>query len=359
LTRLALLNLLLLLLECRGFGVDRPPTSNRVSWQPNGHRSRRIGTQRAASQVLEFIEPTTGVKVQLVGAMHYNPASIQLTADTIRNLAAADQLGSVLIESCDQRWNSTLQLNPTLSSLLNSEMRTAYTLAVEYGRPVVLGDQRINVTLSRLAAGLRETAQDLLSPLSGWPSILGNLTEARQEAVPFGDDYLGLFSFFEAKLMLAAPASFLKYPLSYFVRAPLQTAVFLALVVWVDTSSAATMMDGASSSLEPVSTADLLASLAGSALEIVFFARIFLKELLAERNQVLARNILEECRYYQPQPKWKGWLLNSGSRRPSETIYAEGSVRPRYDSSSEKTVVAVLGMAHCNGIRKLLEEQRV
>lgn len=345
---LASLTLLVLLrlLECRGFVVDRQPP--------------RRPTQRSASQLLEFIEPTTGVKVQLVGAMHYNPASIQLTADTIHQLAAVDQLGSVLIESCDLRWNSTLALNPTLASLLKSEMRTAYQLAVDYGRPVVLGDQRINVTLSRLASGLRETAQDLCLPFSGgWQSIAGNLTQARQEAVPLGDDYLGLFSFLEPKLMLAAPASFLKYPLSYFIRAPLSTALFFALVFWVDTSSAATIMtDGAS--IEPVSTADLVASLAGSTLEIVLLARIFLKELLAERNLVLARNILEQCRYYQRQPQWQqGWLLNSWRRRSSQATYAEGSVRPHYDSSSEKTVVAVLGMAHCNGIRKLLEEQKV
>ena len=46
------------------------------------------------SQILDFIEPKTGVQVKLIGAMHYNPASIQLATDEINQLEKEGRLGS-------------------------------------------------------------------------------------------------------------------------------------------------------------------------------------------------------------------------------------------------------------------------
>lgn len=46
---------------------------------------------------------------------------------------------------------------------------------------------------------------------------------------------------------------------------------------------------------DSVSTTDLAESLLFSILETVVFARIFLKELLADRNTVLAENIVSRC----------------------------------------------------------------
>lgn len=310
---------------------------------------RHQTTTLPASQVLEFVEPTTGVTVKLIGAMHYNPASIALTEDTITDLAANNQLGSVLIESCDVRWNSTLALPPKISRFLESEMRTGYELGLQYNVPVVLGDQRIHVTTSRMGSALKETLQDLVNPRR-WSAIVGNITEARAVAAPLGRQYLGAGAFFDPKLLLAAPVSLVKYPFSYFVKSPLLTSVLFALLFWADSSSAATI-----NANEVVSTSDLALSLVGSLLETLVFARIFLKELLVERNQVLAKQILEQCRYYQPRPVWKRLLR----RQSTDTVYAEGSPLPAWDASSGKVVVAVLGMAHCNGIRKILEEQRV
>ena len=51
----------------------------------NGRSSTGV-RQKAAAQLLEFEEPQTGVKVVLVGAMHYNPASIELAKETISRL---------------------------------------------------------------------------------------------------------------------------------------------------------------------------------------------------------------------------------------------------------------------------------
>ena len=135
---------------------------------------------------------------------------------------------------------------------------------------------------------------------------------------------------------------------------------------------------------------------------MALFARIFLKELLVDRNQLLARNILEQCRIYQQDPNTlattksdsrRSWGTifravlgrssghddaiqsdNRRSKRPMfedsfEIIYAdEGrSSGPSSDTAStgsrtkngKKAIVAVLGMAHCNGIARLLREELV
>lgn len=238
------------------------------------------------SQVLDFVEPTTGVRVKLIGAMHYNPASIKLATDSINALAAEGRLGSIIIESCDIRWNATLQSELARDALL-SEMKAAYDLGLMHNRPVVLGDQRINVTVAQLKGGLRETALDLLQPWNGgWVRLADVISSAREVAVPTGDKFLGLGSFFDPTLLASAPVSFVKYPLSYFVRSPAFAITVGALVLLggVD-SSDAYVADAASAR-------DILGSVLLSVLETVVFARIFLKELLAERNEILAANIV-------------------------------------------------------------------
>ena len=48
-------------------------------------------------------------EVTLVGCMHYNPASIALAADCVREAPA---LGAVVVESCESRWRKTQQTSP-------------------------------------------------------------------------------------------------------------------------------------------------------------------------------------------------------------------------------------------------------
>jgi len=331
-----------------------------------------------STQLLEFREPTTGVMVKLVGCMHYNPASIKLTEDTIQSLAANNQLGSVVIESCDIRWNQTNSLPTAAKALLMSEMKKGCDLAVAAGRPVVLGDQRINLTVASLKNGLQETLSDMSTPWSGgWARYWNNVTVAREEALPFGSSYyLNAFAFLDPKLLLAAPVSLIKYPLSYFVKSPLKTTAVLALLVAFDQSpsEAATL---STMTIEPsiASIGERIGSLAVSGLEIAFFARIFLKELLMQRNVLLAQNILEQCKLYQStvdlapaKPSFSlplfGNLLVGGPRSSPpnlEIVYAEGTSAPLKDGKpgEDKAVVAILGMAHCNGIAKLLQEQRI
>ena len=146
----------------------------------------------------------------------------------------------------------------------------------------------------------------------------------------------------------------IKYPLSYFVKSPAFALAVGALIILGNAEDSS-----AYGLAEPLSTTDLLQSLFLSVLETVIFARIFLKELLADRNEVLAENILEQCRNYEASGNNDDFLARlfqaqSNEDRSSGAVYAPGSVLGRPEDG--KTVVAVLGLAHCNGIRKILDE---
>lgn len=286
--------------------------------------------------------------MKLIGAMHYNPASIQLATDEINQLEKEGRLGSIIIESCDIRWNATLE-NEFVQDQLMSEMRAAHDLGLQYNRPVVLGDQRINITVSQLKNGAKEAVLDLVQPWNGgWQRLYNSVSTARKEAVPLGEGFLGIDSFFDPKLMTAAPVSLLKYPLSYFVRSPVFSIIVLCFLILFGGDDANALSD-----LTPT---DLAESLFFSALETVIFARIFLKELLAERNEILAQNIFEQCRNYSAEKGsvWDKLLFQQPAGDKSEgAIYAPDSV---IGNSAEegKVVVAVLGLAHCNGIKKIM-----
>ena len=230
-----------------------------------------------------------------------------------------------------------------------SEMRAAHDLGLLYERPVVLGDQRINITVSQLKSGAKEAVLDLVQPWNngGWNRLYDSVSAARKEAVPLGDGFLGIDSFFDPKLMTAAPVSLLKYPLSYFVRSPVFSVVVLCFLILFGGDDANALSD-----LTPT---DLAESLFFSALETVIFARIFLKELLAERNEILAQNIFEQCRNYSAEKGsvWDKLLFQQPAGDKSEgAIYAPDSVVGKQEEG--KVVVAVLGLAHCNGIKKIM-----
>jgi hypothetical protein len=324
-----------------------------------------------ANQLVEFREPTTNVTVILVGSMHYNPISIQLAEETIDHLGREGMLGSVVIESCDIRWETTTNMPTYLQTWLKSEMRGACDTAMAYHRPVVLGDQRINITIASLQTGLKETLVDLASPLDGgWLRFYTSVRHAAVDALPLGDAYLNPTAFFEPKLILAAPMSLIKYPLSFLVKSPLPTLGLFGALFLADYTDTSTPMD-------EMTIVDWLESLAVVGLEFTIFSRVFVKELLADRNEILAKNILEQCKLYQynnkkqkqPEHWWSSlfaqWMMQSKPSSTSELdiVYVSDSINKSNGGGSheseEKTVVAVLGMAHCNGIRKLLMEQRV
>lgn len=332
----------------------------------------------SASQLLEFEESETGVKVILVGAMHYNPRSVKLAKDTIETLGREDRLGSVVIEACDIRWNKTADLyaqKPLLKRILTNEMRVACDTAMDFERPVVLGDQRINITVDALKTSFKQTLKDIVTPPSGWSRFVTEVRSAWEETVPFGGDgYLGAFAFFDPRLLLVLPVSLIKYPLSYLVRDPVPTTIGLtilgALSFLDDPNSLEAMVSD-----ESVPITDWILSFAFAFLETAVFARLLLKPLLAERNEILAQSILDQCRLYSKPKKQSerrpgkqfGWftfnpeVVNTRNDESVATMYAPGSVLPVSNTgpNEDKVVVAVLGMAHCNGIKRILQESRL
>ena len=151
---------------------------------------------RNPPQLIEFIEPTTKTKVILIGTMHYNPTSIKMVEETIDELATRKELGSVVVESCEIRWNTTMEILNTprgklLKPVLTSEMKAASDKAAFYNRPVVLGDQLINVTGTSLSKVFKATLVDLASPLDGgWKRFYDDVKFAADVALPSGPGYL-------------------------------------------------------------------------------------------------------------------------------------------------------------------------
>ena len=347
--------------SCLGFTAVR-------SRHPFVSRQRSQFTSLSTSQLLEFQEPTTGVTVQLVGSMHFNPVSIHLTKKTIQTLAEKDRLGSVVLEMCDVNWNATKDVSPILQYFIQSEFDAAHDLALHWQRPIILGDQRINVTCSRLKAGAIDSVLDLIKPWSGgWKRLYRNITEAWREAVPLGGNYLGTSAFLDPKLWLASPVTFVKYLLTFGAKSSLVWLLILALLLLMPSRVHAAHAHAGIRAVNPT-VVDWVKWLLENLLTSVLLARLLLKELLVERNQVLARNILEQCRLQQviPPPPSASPLFSRRSTIPHDpavvdtgtTVYAPLSVRPIAEGQ-EKVVVAVMGMAHCNGVMKLLTEQRV
>ena len=150
----------------------------------------------------------------------FHTQSIKLARDSINALEAEGKLGSIIIESCDIRWNATLE-NELVRDALLSEMKAAHDLGMKYQRPVVLGDQRINITVAQLKNGAKEAVLDLVQPWNGgWERLFESISIARKEAVPVGEGFLGLESFFDPKLLGASPISFIKYPVSNWYYEP-------------------------------------------------------------------------------------------------------------------------------------------
>lgn len=401
-------------------------------------------------QILSFVEPQTNVTVMLIGSMHYNPASIKLVENTLDDLGQTNKLGSVIIESCDIRWNKTQELiekkrtktdddddneddddddeitTVTQSNdkdFLGNEMRAAWEIASLYQRPTVLGDQRINITVDALKASLKETAIDLISGPAGWKRSKDEIVESWERTIPVrgksidddeGYQYLNAFAFFDPRLLISLPVSLVKYPLSFLVKDPIPVGSFFIIIAALnyyggDGSAGAVDVGDAIQNLfvaKEYPWTDYVVSFVVAVLETVVFARLLLKPLLAERNEILAKSVLDQCKLYSTTStttntnknngngnnifgSWLERLFSSSAAAPAsstsqliadsdlDVVYVPGSdpvtmmktattataMTTRSSSSSDenegKIVVAVLGMAHCNGVMKLLKEQRV
>lgn len=389
--------------------------------RPNSHQEHNVVSHGAVKQpqLLEFVEPRTNVSVVLIGSMHYNPTSIALTTNTINSLASAESLGSVIIESCPIRWNKSTSSSISTTSdvdmaadeettdifyydengqrqvltnarskspsqqllkpVLYNEMVAAFDVAQTYEVPVILGDQLINVTNNRCNAAVKSTIVDLLTPFNGgWLRLLSDVRSAADIALPVGSEYLGWQDFFDVNLLLAAPVTFVRYPLALMIKVPSSILpllltffypIYLPLIMSLLSSaqpatggeeiaglvnSVTELSSSSSFTLAGINLSDIAFTAAAYLLEIAVLSRVFLVSILAERNEVLAKNILLECtklaapatRPQHSSPKWWSTLFSQFDKSATVTS-SRLSLAP-------KKVVAVLGMAHCNGIKKLL-----
>ena len=85
-------------------------------------------------QVLRFREPQSDVDVVLVGTMHYNPASISLAANTVKDLVDKDRLGALVLETCPKREDPKLMdprplSSPPLRSSISARSSDSVSLA--------------------------------------------------------------------------------------------------------------------------------------------------------------------------------------------------------------------------------------
>lgn len=308
-------------------------------------------------QTLTFPEERTGVMVHLVGSMHYNPHSISRVCEIIRYYGEAGSLGSVVVEQCASRWERVQSLHPQGSPLrpvLDNEMQAAAEVGESFGLPVILGDEEIEVVDRRVKDMFKQTVKDMLDPFGGgWVSISDDLKTAWTEAVDpswssrrddqndedretseyQGTDYLSAMDLFDEKLLLAAPLSFARYPLSILIKTPLQGLALFALLTFLTLHGPVELFADNAALLSQEPLTDLILEALGGfgvfALETVLLSRVFLTVLLLERNQVLAKNIRSEC------------------IRLSEE-----------SGGAEKVCVAVLGMAHCNGVKNILSSRQ-
>lgn len=302
-------------------------TSLRVTRQ---HRGRKRNTPLMSAegervpQTLTFRDAKTGVSVTLVGSMHYNPSSIALAASTVKNLKPA----AVLVESCPKRWERTMkkQARGTLMrSVLDNEMQSACDAAEDEleGCEIVLADQEIEETNKRMKETLIGSLQDLVS--FRWKAIVDDLLYGYNEAISTGgeDGYLGVRDFLDPKLMAATPASLIRYPLALVIKSPLVGMAIIGLFA----SSIANAGDNSFYFETPIGRAvEVGESVLLTMIEFAILGRTFLIALLAERNIILADKIRAECE----------------------------RIKKKSGSADGPGAVAILGMAHCNGVKRLL-----
>ena len=185
---------------------------------------------------------------------------------------------------------------------------------------LALADQSIEVTSGRLAQLAQQTVVQLFTGEAeavrrdigvGWRALQGEGVRAGAYVSP--------------GLLLGAPVALLRY----LAGSPIFAGALLALIAF--TLGLEEISDPAAPAVEYV------ADLAFSGLETVVLLRVMLVGLIEERNFALARNIRAASMQVLTPPE---------------------AARERGAGKDGAAVVAVLGMAHLNGVRKLLTTSR-
>lgn len=236
-------------------------------------------------------------------------------------------------------------------------MSTASNIALyDYNVPVILGDQPIEITTDRIKYYFRKTLRDVLDPLQGWDAIRYDVTQAYTTVCSsFGllegqgsEEYLTLRDFMSKDLIASMPFSLVRYPLGILVKNGLSLfSIALTVVLWqnvqslyfpefslLGTTTFTTWLQedtSYSTNAELEFLVDIVGTLGIVIAEVVLFLRIFILPILVERDRAIADMIV--------------------SVATNENISAA--------AEDDKVIVAVLGMAHCNGVRDLIVNREV
>jgi len=293
-------------------------------------------------QSLTFREKETNTKVCLIGTMHYNPRSIELVSTMTKKEIEDGTFGCLVLESCEKRWQKTLEFQrkgTVRRRLLDNEFQAAQELVEDQGK-VSLGDQSIDDLGANMKRIFKETLEDVFNPVDGWKRVREDLVNySASELYPtkeFGKDVqsLSLEDFLlDGRLLLALPVSLFRYPLAWLLKSPKLVVPLLSFYfglanlpgfVEAMEASTTTTTGGGIGLVQSADVVDETLSLLFFFLDvfqIVVLSRLMLVALLGERNDVLSASIRAKCQEYQGE---------------------------------EKTVIAILGAAHLNGVQNRL-----
>ena len=262
--------------------------------------------------------------VYLVGTMHYNTASVDLAASTVRGLAEKGELAAVVLETCEKRWEKTLSFQPRGSfarKLLDNEFQSAQEAAGEAS--IVLGDQGIADLGASLQALTKATLKDLMSP-SGWKAYVDDVRSAvESELAPVpGVGIAHPGELFDTKLLMNLPVSLFRYPLAWLLKSPKLIVPLISFFYGISILPTAveSIQDAETMSLAENLVTDFFLVL--DILQVTILTRCFLVALLRDRNDILANSISKACE----------------------------------DAKEGESVVAILGAAHLNGVQRRLWE---
>ena len=262
----------------------------------------------------------------LVGTMHYNPHSIAIARDTVRNLRESQALGGVVLETCEKRWEKTQSFQPPgsfMRKLLDNEFQAA---AEEAGTSaIILGDQPIADLGTSMKALAKQTLLDLGTPWDGgWARYTDDISKAvKREVKAAKGGVESPAEVFDTNLLLNVPVSLFRYPLAWLLKSP---KLMVPLTTFWLTIAA---LPGAVESIPDLTAQSEAESLVTDLflvldfLQLTLLSRIFLVALLRDRNDILAASVSAAC-----------------------------------DQAKEgESIVAIVGAAHLNGVhRRLLEE---
>jgi len=338
-------------------------------------------------------EKKSNGQVVIIGTMHFNPGSINTVEKVVSGLAQNKSLSSVVVELCPGRYRAMEKAQPKgsqLRKLLDNEMQAAVDAAKESGlERIILGDSSDKELVERLTAVVQKTFKDIASPLDGgWQSILRDfqrlyvslsgppkLDEARIEGLKeLVHPKYGMAPNLQTQMLMGTPVALMRNLVTLSLKLPAQLSAVMM-------TSYATILAAAHS--QPTQPGDTLR--AGSSSSSLFDKEILHSEKLIATDSLVStqNNALVQASI----PSWNTVLdaitsthfptpvavLSLGilanvvlatllARVAAVVLLLERdeilarSIRKAAEQASKtnKTVVAVLGMAHCNGVARRL-----